>query len=115
MASIRKRNNKWQVQIRRKYYPLISRSFRTKTLAVKWIRETETKIDQGCLTQSSINNNFTLKQLIQRYMREELIKKRNGSNEAVAIQAFMRQPFVNKLVSQITPEHFANYRDKRLQ
>ena len=30
MASVRKRNNKWQVQVRRKNYPLITQTFQSK-------------------------------------------------------------------------------------
>mgnify|MGYP001500991746 CR=1 FL=1 len=45
MASIRRRNNKWQAQVRRRHCPLITQTFRTKESATKWAREEETKID----------------------------------------------------------------------
>ena len=41
MASIRKRNNKWQVQVRRKNYPLITQTFQSKQLALRWARKEE--------------------------------------------------------------------------
>ena len=115
MATIRKRNYKWHVQVRRKHHPSITKTFISKGVAQKWIRETESKIDQGCLTQSNVNISVTFKQLILRYMQEELIKKKSCYNETITLRAFMREKFVNKPMSQITSQHFANYRDKRLQ
>ncbi|MFT5540220.1 MAG: hypothetical protein ACI82H_001748 [Alphaproteobacteria bacterium] len=47
MASIRKRGRKWQVQIRRKGYPLFARTFQEKTVAIKWARRTESDLDKG--------------------------------------------------------------------
>jgi hypothetical protein len=47
MASIRKRNNKWQVQVRRKNCPLITQTFQSKQLALRWARKEESKFDEG--------------------------------------------------------------------
>ena len=52
MATLRKRNDKWHVQIRRKDYPSQTKSFISKKTAEKWIRETENRIDKGYLHQS---------------------------------------------------------------
>mgnify|MGYP001172458987 CR=1 FL=1 len=41
MASIRKRNGRWNVQIRRLTFPLISKTFKDKRLAIKWARGKE--------------------------------------------------------------------------
>ena len=49
MASIRKRNNKWQVQVRKKNYPLITQTFQSKQLALRWARKEESKFDDGYL------------------------------------------------------------------
>ena len=115
MATIRKRNYKWHVQVRRKHHLSITKTFISKGVAQKWIRETESKIDQGCLTQSNVDSSVTFKQLILRYMQEELIKKKSCYNETITLRAFMREQFVSNPISQITPQHFAKYRDKRLQ
>ena len=47
MATLRKRNDKWLVQIRRKDYPSQTKSFVLKKIAEKWIRKTENRIDKG--------------------------------------------------------------------
>jgi hypothetical protein len=46
MATIRKRLGKWQVQIRRKNYPNIIKTFREKSSADKYVREIEVMMDR---------------------------------------------------------------------
>ena len=114
MATLRKRKDKWHVQIRRKDYPSQTKSFISKKTAEKWIRETENRIDQGYLHQSPEKLSLTLKELIIRYIESVLVKKRGCVNETIILKAFMRQPFVNKPLIQIRGEDFAQYRDQRL-
>ncbi|MDP7169710.1 MAG: site-specific integrase, partial [Nitrospinota bacterium] len=85
MATFRKRNNKWHVQIRRKHHPSMTKTFLSKKVAQKWIRGTESKIDQGCLIQSNAHSSITLKQLILRYMVEVLVKKKSCCNEMIIL------------------------------
>ena len=47
MAAYRKRNNKWNVQIRKSEYPLISKTFANKRDAQNWAVATERKIQLG--------------------------------------------------------------------
>ena len=76
MATVRKRNNKWHVQIRRKDYPSQTKSFTSKKIALRWIRETENKIDGGYIIQKNSTTNVSLRQLIHRYIKEVLPKKK---------------------------------------
>ena len=115
MATLCKRNDKWHVQIRRKDHPSRTKSFISKKTAEKWVRETENRIDQGYLHQSATKLSLTLKELIIRYVADVLVKKRGCVNETIILRAFMRQPFVNKPLIQITSEDFAQYRDRRLE
>ena len=71
--------------------------------------------DRGYLHQSTTKLNHTLKELIIRYIESVLVKKRGCVNETIILKAFMRQPFVNKPLIQITAEDFAQYRDQRLE
>ena len=115
MATFRKRNGKWHVQIRVKDYPSQTRTFISKKNAARWAREIENKIDQGNLFQSTTNRKITLRELAHRYIKEVLIHKRGKINETVILKAFMRQKFVNKSICNISSGDFASYRDKRLQ
>jgi len=115
MATFRKRNGKWHVQIRVKDYPSQTKTFISKKNAARWAREIENKIDQGNLFQSTTNRKITLRELAHRYIKEVLIYKRGKINETVILKAFMRQKFVNKSICNISSGDFASYRDKRLQ
>ena len=65
MATIRKRNGKWHVQIRRKNLPSQTCSFVHKNHALKWIRDTEIKLEQQTL--GMISTYPTFKSLIEKY------------------------------------------------
>ena len=45
MATIRKRKGKWQVQIRKKGYPNISKSFFEKSTASKYAKDVELQME----------------------------------------------------------------------
>jgi hypothetical protein len=45
MATVRKRNGKWQAQVRRIGHPSRARSFTTKPEARRWIRDVEAELD----------------------------------------------------------------------
>ena len=45
MATYRKRNGKWQAIVRHKDIGKITRSFKAKPLAVKWVAEQENKLE----------------------------------------------------------------------
>ncbi len=47
MATIRKRNGKWAVEVRKVGYPKIYRTFIDKTSANKYAREVETSMDKN--------------------------------------------------------------------
>lgn len=47
MASINRRGTYWRAQVRRKGYPLQSRSFDTKAEAEAWVRSVEGEMDRG--------------------------------------------------------------------
>ena len=47
MSTIRKHRKKWQVLIRRRDHPQISKCFLSKEAAREWARETEVNIEKG--------------------------------------------------------------------
>jgi len=47
MASIRKRNNRWQVQIRRQSFPALTKTFLSKKNAQSWARKMENLLEEG--------------------------------------------------------------------
>jgi hypothetical protein len=139
MATIRKRGDKWQVQVRRSGNRGISRSFRRHKDALAWARQVELQIDRaGLHVDTKILKGITLAQLVERYRDTISIKKRGYdverivltaflrhplcrkrlSNltdvERIVLTAFLRHPLCRKRLSNLTKEDFASYRDERL-
>ncbi|MBX3598076.1 MAG: tyrosine-type recombinase/integrase, partial [Rhizobiaceae bacterium] len=116
MATFRKRLDKWQVQIRRKGFAPISRSFRTKADAQEWARHWEQKADRGELPANTKELEITkLSKLVERYQVEVLPTKKGAEIERIILDAFLRDPLCRKSLSTLTPSDFAKYRDRRLQ
>lgn len=116
MATIVKRGEKWQAQVRRKGMATTSRTFHRKTDAEEWARNMEIKADRGDLpTPIRMLEQYTLRDILQRYKAEVSVKKRSGDNEGYLLDAFMRQPIAALPLPQLTYAHFTTYRDKRLK
>jgi integrase len=115
MATIRKRGTKWQVQVRRKGSPPLSRSFLHKADAQAWARHIELQADRGDLTPKAIVlSQLTLGDLIRRYLDEVVPRKRSAKNEAAVLRAFLRHPVTQVALSKLTSAQLAAYRDERL-
>ncbi len=116
MATIRKRGNKYQVQIRRKGTSGVVRTFHTKADADEWARHMEVKADRGDLPIPVRDlNGYKIEDVLKRYRNEITIKKRSANTETYIINAFLRHPIVKLSMAQITASHFCAYRDSRLQ
>ena len=93
MATIRKRFGKWQIQIRRQHYPLITKTFLSKKTAEQWDRKIGNEIDKGVL--NLCKKESTLRALVDWYISEISSKKRGYFNEKITLEAFKREKFVN--------------------
>lgn len=82
MATIRKRGDKWQVQVRRKGVPPLSRSFFLKADAQAWARQIELEADRSGLSpDTAILHQTTVKDLVSRYLAEVVPRKQSAANE----------------------------------
>ena len=116
MASIRKKNEKWQVQIRRKGLSAISRTFLTKSDALQWSRQIEAQLDRHDLPpKTAILDATTLANLVDRYLVEVVPEKRSASVETIILKAFLRHKICRKSLSAITFQDWNAYRDERLR
>jgi hypothetical protein len=115
MATIRKRNNKWQVQVRRTEATFLSRSFFNRKDAEEWARHTEGQIDRRDLpVDPKILERIPFSDLIERYRDIVTPRKLTRQGETIVLNAFLRDPICKKRVSELTQQDFAAYRDKRL-
>ena len=82
MATLRKRGNKWHVQIRRSGQASITRSFTHKANAEAWSRKIERDLDRGEITSRSKNlDTMTVGDLLSRYYLENTSQKRGAEIE----------------------------------
>ena len=87
MATIRKYRGKFNVQIRKKGYPFISKSFVSLTVAKKWAAATEA--DKERRLHMVIPDNTTVGQLLERYIREVLPSHKGHQAEWYRVQTLL--------------------------
>ncbi|MDI1228561.1 MAG: site-specific integrase [bacterium] len=116
MATIRKRKHKYEVQIRRRGFAPISRSFHRHADAEEWARFMETQADRGELpTPMKVLDQHKVKDLLIRYRDEISAKKRSYYSEKYALDFLIRQPFANLSLAELTAAKICDYRDARLK
>ena len=70
MASIRKRNKRWEARVRRNGCPTQTKTFTHKSSAQKWAREAEIALEQGDLTNHNNCQSITFNMAVERYLAE---------------------------------------------
>jgi integrase len=112
MASIIKRGNTYQVQVRRKGAPSISKCFKTLAAAKAWARQTEAPIDMGHMPKPQPK--VSLHDALTRYAAEVIPHKKAAVQEASFIRLWQRETLAHKMLSDITGSDVATYRDEQL-
>lgn len=116
MASIRRRNDKWQAQVRRNGHPPRTKSFLSRVDALRWVRQTEQDLDRSALAGDlSSLERTTVADLLRRYVRDVTPGKRGHASEAKRIEVFLRCSWADLTLARITPQAFTLHRDKRLR
>jgi len=116
MATLRKRNGKWQVQVRRTGHKPRAKSFHDKADAQRWARQIENEMDRGVLVHDPRLLEATpVADLLRRYLATESRKKRGHGPEAKRIEAFLREDWATLPVVKATAQVFGRYRDERLK
>jgi integrase len=116
MATIRKRGDKWQVQVRRAGHRPFSKTFNVRKDAISWARQSEVQADRAKLpTDPKALRRITLGELVRRYRDTVSVKKRAYENERISLNAFLSHPICSKRLSELRTEDFAAFRDERLK
>lgn len=116
MASIRKKNGRWHVQIRRQRQKSINKAFLYRRDAETWARTTERELDNGSeIIDRSVLTTTSLTDLLTKYRDTVTINKRRCKIETYCINAFLNHSCSILMLSEITPKTFADYRDERLK
>jgi len=114
MGSIRKRNGKYQAQVRRAGASPISKTFTNKKDAQVWVRGIEARIDVGD-TGIAAPRAATLGQLLQRYSEEITPKKKGAAPELRRLRRLINDPISDTPLSALSSYSLATFRDRRLE
>ena len=112
MATIRKFRGKFNVQIRKKGYPFISKSFVSLTVAKKWAAATETDMERRL--HMVVPDDTTVGNLLDRYVRDVLPTHKGQQVERYRVQTLLGFFGGLKLI-HLTSREIAKYRDIRLK
>ncbi len=113
MASIRKRNGKWQVQIRRTAKGSASKTFIRKQDAIVWAREQEISLQNGQRFDSEIPD-LTIYCLMKKYRDIVTPQKRGHAHEARRIERLLKdRELMTIRLQNAQPHVFASFRDRR--
>ena len=113
MATIRKRGNRYHVQIRRRGQS-ITRTFDRLATAKSWIPKIEGDIERHLYIESSGSERTTLLELFERYERQVLPSHKGHRVERYRLGTLKRRLGSIKLI-HLTSKEIASYRDIRLQ
>lgn len=114
MATIRQRNNRWQCIVKRKGYPLISKTFELRKDAEKWARQQERLLDKGEWHDRSTAEQMTMGDLLDRYLKEITPQKRGARSEPSRIRVLKRSFISNLSVATINGNIVSRWKNERL-
>lgn len=115
LATITKRKRGFCVQIRRKGYAPISRTFASKQDAHEWALEEERKRISPRIKRQLIDpRKITLREVLERYVTNVTAIKISRETEHYRIGKLLRSPIVQLSLFDLTPSVIAQFRDERL-
>jgi integrase len=119
MATIRKKAAQWHVQVRRSGWPFQTRTFPTHKKAEEWARDVESQMDRGVFVDRTEGERVTFGETIKNYIKEVTEKRPGAASRAAEksrLERFMRDEpkLCSYAVAHLRPEHFEEYRDRRL-
>lgn len=112
MANIRKRNGKFQVQIRTAGRS-VSKTFLRLNEARSWARETETEVYRQTNPVGRYEPQ-TLAEILIMYLERETPKKADPTSEAYVLRNLLHETWVKKPISRLVKSDLSLYRERRL-
>ena len=114
MASIRKRNGLWQVQVRSRHAGSTSKSFHRKTDAERWAITQEALMQSGQWKERT-HSQYTIGNMLSRYLDIVTPTKRGREQEERRLQRLLRDKQLMSIsLDQAQPCIFADFRDRRI-
>ena len=114
MAYLRKRSGGWAVEIEKKGFARISRTFDTKAEAEAWAKVTESEMVRGVFVSRHEAENTTLSDALDRYLLEVSVHKKSHRTEKIYAGTW-KKTFGSRSIASISSTDIAKYRDNRLK
>jgi integrase len=102
----------YRARVRMRGFPHQSKTFTRKTDAKKWIQDTEAAIRGGNAVSTEAART-TLREALERYLREVTPRKKGRLRERQRVEAWMLHPLAFHFLAQLRGADFAKYRDER--
>ena len=116
MASFTKRNGRWRARVRRSGLPSLTKSFPTKTLALKWSQKVESDPEKFLAEQLPEDRQLmTVGDLVRKYEKEVTPTKKGRDKETYRIRILQRFHLSGVPLSDLKPHHIAKFREDRLK
>ena len=113
MATFRKRNNRWQVQVRSRVYGSISKRFHRKSDAQKWAIEQEALIQSGQWSRTTDCGSRN-SDLLGKYLNDVTPKKRHPDPEKRRLNRLPKDPVAQHYLETFDSKAAAQFGDRRL-
>ena len=112
MATIRKRNDRYHVQIRKNGYSPLTKTFTSLTVARKWAAGVEADMERRLHVTPP--DNTTVGDLLEKYDKEILPTHKGADVERYRLRR-LNKHFGAIRLTDLTPKEIAKYRDIRLK
>ena len=112
MATIRKWNGKWKVEIRKSGYPKIYRTFFEHKIALKYAKDIETQMDKNIFEDYSGATGTTLKVLLIKYRNEITVNKKGAAEEYSKINLLLRNKICLHSLMSLRSHHIYNFKNE---
>ena len=115
MASFRKRNGLWQVQVRSIHSGATSKSFHRKSDAKRWATQQEALMQSGQWAKN-MPGDYSLKEMMERYLAEVTPTKRGKDAETRRLKRLLSEkPLMSLRLDKAEPHLFVAFRDRRIK
>ena len=113
VATIRKRNGQWQVQVRRRGFDPVSKTFTARQDATGWARQIEAEMDRNIFVPRGPAESITIGSLTERYLTEVAPQKRSYRSMRYDLLCLGRY-FRHRTLATLSAGDVSRFRDERL-
>jgi len=116
MASIIKRGEfQYQAKVRRKGYPVQTKTFERKQDALDWAATVESEMRRGIFIDRSDLEKTTLGEVLEAYRDEVVPRLKSRVSQVARVNTWLKHPLANRTLASLTAADFLAYIRQRLE